>query len=154
MRDGDVYRWRWRDDARDADCGPYRSYHCCSQIAVVERGVLRDTFWHSSSDNKVLKPEDVTLDFQGNLKDFREVAPGYDQYFKRSDVIDMGHSNNYGGPVYVRRGAQRDAETMLDLIQDKRERAESEARMAQRCLEEMDRAKVLVKAGRLDDVWL
>jgi len=112
MREGDIYRWRWADPERDADCGPFRSYHCLSQLAVVRSGKLTDTYWPGTG-NHVLDPAKVTLTFIGNIADLVEIRAYDIPYYRREDIVDMRHANNSYGPIYLRKGAQKDADTML-----------------------------------------
>lgn len=154
MKEGDIYRWRWADKEKDADCGPYRSYHCCSQMAVVRNGKLVDTFWHGFSDNKVLDTNKVTLTLLGNTADLIEIRPCDVAYYRREDIVDMRHSNNSHGPIYLRKGAKKDAETMLELVRHRRECAEREIEFSKRRIEQCDKDEARIAAGKLDEVYL
>ena len=88
LQEGDIYRWRWADQAKDADCGPYRSYHCCSKLAVVRNGKLVDTFWYGS-DNKILDPAEVDLTLLGNVANLIEIRSYDIPYYRHADIVDM-----------------------------------------------------------------
>ena len=153
MREGDIYRWRWVDPAKDNDCGPYRSYHCCSQIAVFRNGRLTDTFWYGS-DNKVLDPAEVSLTLLGNVTELDEIRPYDIAYYRRDDIVDMRHSNNSHGPIYRRKGAQRDAATMLALIEHRIESSRREVEFANNRIVQLTRDAEKVRAGKLNEVYL
>ncbi len=154
MREGDIYRWRWADDARDRDCGPYRAYHCFSRIAVVENGLLCDTFWSfwSATGKKKLSPDSIVLTLLGNSNDMTKIREGEARYYRMNDIVNMRHSNDSRAPVYLKPGAKKDRDTMLDYIRYERERAESDARFAASKIESMDGFEKMVIAGNLDDV--
>jgi hypothetical protein len=50
LQEGDIYRWSYRDP--NTDNRSYGSYHCCSLIAVVKNGRLRDTYWADAGDGR------------------------------------------------------------------------------------------------------
>lgn len=154
IREGDIYRWRWRDEGRHADSGPYRSYHCKSRIAVVHGGQLYDTFWSGFSYEHRVDPEKVILTYEGNPAEMTQIQPYNVPYYRREDIVDLRHSNNSGAPVYLRAGATRNAEVMLAEIAYRRDRAEAEIRSHQHTIERLDEAKALTESGKLDEVWL
>ena len=149
MLEGDVYDWRWADDAKHADCGPYRSYHCFSRIAVVKDGLLCDTFWLPPGTK--LSPDAVVLTLLGNLNDMTEIRESDARYYHSKDIVDMRHSNNSRASVYLKSGAEKDRDTMLEYIRRERDQAESEACFAASKIERMDGLEEMVIAGNLDD---
>ena len=151
MRDGDIYRWRWADDARDQDCGPYRAYHCFSQIAVAENGRLCDTFWGGMSEG-ALNPEDVILTLLGNINDMTKIREYQARCYRSEDIVDMRHSNSTCAPIYLKPGAAKDPDTMLEYIRHERGQAEYEARYATEKIDRMDGLEQMVNSGNLDDV--
>lgn len=154
MRDGDVYHWRWKDDERDADCGPFRAYHCYSQIAVVKNGELCDTFWSDCSGAKVLDPSEIILDLRGNINDMSEIPEWEMPYYRPEAVVDMRHSNNSRAPIYLKAGAKRDAGVMLERVREKQREAERNIEFAQRRIKDMMEQERLILAGDLDAVYL
>lgn len=153
FREGDIYRWRWADPAKDADCAPYRSYHCYSQLAVVRNGCAVDTFWHGG-DNKALDPCEVELTLLGNVADLVEIRSYDVVYYRREDIVDMRHSNNSHGPIYRRKGAERDAETMLELIDYRIDTSKREIEYAKQRIEMLEKDRARVMAGDLKTVHL
>jgi len=153
LKEGDIYRWRWSDPALDSKCGPFEAYHCCSQMAVVRNGRLMDTFWHGF-DNKVLDPSKVILTLLGNTAELVEIRPCDIAYYRREDIVDMRHSNNSHGPIYRRKDAERDADTMLELIEHRIEQSRREIEFANRCIDQLTRDAENVRSGKLSEVYL
>lgn len=154
FREGDIFRWRWKNDVRHADNAPYRSYHCRSQIAVVRNGKLFDTFWGSPSYEHIISPDDVLLERQGNPEEMTKIHPADSHYYRREDLVDMRHSNNSRAPVYVKAGASRDPEVMAALVDYEIERRHSAIRSAQWDLERLADAKESIAAGKLDNLYI
>lgn len=154
LREGDIYRWRWADSTRDTDCGPFRSYHCRSQVAIFEDGHLHDTYWSSGGGDRWLDPAKVDLTLWANKADLTEISKHEVVYYRREDVVDLRHPNNSFGPVYVRTGARRDAATMLELIEDRLDQARREIEWAQRRIKELTQDAEKVRAGQLYEVYL
>lgn len=154
LREGDIYRWRWADQKKDADCGPYRSYHCKSQIAIVQDGHLHDTYWFGGGSERWINPRDVTLTFWANTADLTEINKHSVIYYRREDVVDLRHSNNSHGPVYLRNGAERDQVTMLKVIENRLDEARREIEWAQRRIEQLTKEADKVRAGNLSEVYL
>lgn len=152
---GQIYRWRWRDKARDADNAPYRSYHCKSQIAIVRGGLLLDTYWSdlTSSDRTVLDPQQVELTFYAD-ESWPTISRWQIPYYNPADVASMAHANNSRALIYLRPGAQRSKEAILEEIRSREKVAASEIRSAQWSLERLAEARKLADADRLDEVML
>lgn len=154
LREGDIFDWRWADDAIHAKGGSWGSYHCKSQRAVVKYGKLIDTYWFGGSENSVLKPENVTLTFLGNIADLDEISQWERPYYRSEDIIDMRHANNSSGPVYRRKGATKDTETIRAELAERRRQAEIDLRSAARRLADIAVHEHLLNEGRLDEVHL
>lgn len=153
MKEGDIYSWRWRDDDRHADCAPYRSYHCKSRLAVVRNGTLFDTYWFGYDQNSMLRPDDVILTLLGNASDMSKIRSWDVAYYKPADVVDMRHSNNSSGPIYLKSGATRDRNAMLTTAVARREEAISQRDSAAREIERMDEIVKLIEINALDKVY-
>ncbi|WP_299830621.1 hypothetical protein [uncultured Roseobacter sp.] len=150
MRDGDIYKWRWKDDQRDADCGLFGSYHCKSQLAICEGGRLFDTFWDlSPTDNSFLRQSDVVLTLLGNKNELTELKDN-PEYYRPEDLVCMKHSNSSGAPTYLKPGAVRDAATMLNLAQEKQDDAQRAIESAKRDLLRLQEAMEKIRTGDLD----
>lgn len=153
LRDGQIYRWRWADKARDSDNAPYRSYHCKSQIAVVKNGLLIDTFWFMAGSEYAVKPEEVELTFFAD-QSWEQIPSWKVPYYDREDVADTRHSNHSGAPIYLRPGAQRSQAAILQEIEYREQKAQSEIRSGQRTLERLTEARDMLSAGKIDEVSL
>ena len=95
MRDGDIYRWLWKDEAKRNDFGGFGAYHCYSQIAVAKAGRLFDTYW--SDHSKSLDPDQIELTLLGNSNEMTEIRQYDICYYDRADIVDTRHSNNSRG---------------------------------------------------------
>lgn len=154
LREGDVYRWSYREPGDDRS---YGRYHCCSMIAIVMKGLLRDTFWmigqNIPSDGRSFGSDQLdSLDLTrlGNLSDYEQAKEYNRDYYADADIMDLNHSNSSGGNFYVRKGAVRNAAKMLEVAKRKLERSESEERSAARRSEWLRDAIKQIEAGNLD----
>lgn len=145
--EGDIYFWRWKDTDR-ARTSPY---HCCSCIAVIESGFLRDTYWGNSSDGRNWTQEravaDLDLTFKGNLNDLEAIKSYELPYYEEADTVDMRHANSSHAEVYRRKGSQRSKARTLAHIQYAREKEESAKRMAEWALDRLAKVEASVLAG-------
>lgn len=152
--DGQVYRWRWADPAKDADSAPYRSYHCKSQIAVVKNGMLIDTFWSfGGTDNSVLRPEDVVLTLVAD-ESWPLLSPYEVRYYDATDYADTRHSNNSHAPIYKRPGAERSREAIAQEIAYLEEVVHRQIRSAEHSQRWLDAEKAKLLNGDLADISL
>lgn len=141
LREGDVYRWSYREPGDDRMWG---RYHCKSMIAIVKDGRLRDTYWQIggsfSSGSFSFGIDDLhrfNLKFLGNLSDL-DNRPEYDaDYYADEDIVNLNHSNSSKGNFYIRKDAQRSADKMLATAQNKIADAESKKRSAEATIERM-----------------
>lgn len=152
LREGDIYRWRWADPKRDAESGSWGSYHCKSQIAVVKNGLLFDTFWHGPEHT--LDAETVILTHWANTADLIEIRAYDILYYRREDIVDLRHSNNSLGPIYLRKGAERDAATMLELIQERLAESHGEIERARDRIKRLSEDAAKIHAGKINEVYL
>lgn len=151
LREGDVYRWRYRAPGDD---GAWGRYHCCSCIGVVRRCRLFDTFWQiggnfpqdarSFGESELYK---LKLTFLGNLSDFNGVNEGEADYYADSDIMDLNHSNSTRGNFYLRKGAARSAEKMLDVARRRMADAKRDEDNARDRARRMQEAITRIEAG-------
>jgi len=151
--DGQVYRWKWRDKKLDADCAPYRSYHCKSQIAVVNRGRLIDTFWGDMSSERAIDPAEVELTLWCD-ESWPKIRDYEIPYYDRADIADTRHSNGGREPIYLRPGASKSPAAIMAEIEARECKARDEIRWAERCLERLAAARALLSEGKIDEVSL
>jgi hypothetical protein len=140
LTEGDIYHWRYiePDDTRQ-----YGSYHCCSRIAIVNNGRLRDTFWQiglSFNDGRSFGVEDLgklELKRLANLSDLVSAKEYEADYYDDSDIFDLNHSNSTRGNFYLRKGAKRSRDKMLAVANQRYAEAESDFHTARRRMEEI-----------------
>lgn len=152
LREGDIFRWRWADPARDqpGDWGPY---HCYSRIARVRNGRLFDTYWQASGETEI-DPAKVTLEFVANAADLIDLRSGDIPYYRREDVVDLRHANSMRDNVFLRKGAKRDADAMMARLEELREQSNREIRFANERLEQLLRDEMRIAAGETEGIWL
>lgn len=152
LRDGDVYRWSYREPGDDRT---YGRYHCCSRIAVVYRGRLRDTFWQigTSFDNgRSFDESDLAkleLTFLANMDDLVKANEYEAVYYDDADIVDLNHSNSSRDNFYLRKGAARSQKKMLESAKYKLEQYLSEERMARNRAEVIRASIAKIEAGDL-----
>jgi hypothetical protein len=147
VRDGDIYFWAWKDTSER-----FMPYHCCACIAVVENGILRDTYWTGTSDNKVITSKVAALTYKGNVEDMRTIHESEIGYYLPEAVVDMRHPNDSRAPIYVKKDAARDAACMTELLQYRIERERSNISYAEFHIVELEGALKKVAAGKLEEV--
>lgn len=132
LKEGDVFRWSYSDP--NIQDRPWGSYHCCSRIAVVRGGMLRDTYW-IGGDNRSFGLDDLPrleLKRLGNLSEL-EPHMEYDaDYYDDADIVDLNHANSTRGNFYIRKGAVRSSAKMLATARSRLEQALSDERTAAR----------------------
>lgn len=162
-KDNDVFRWSYKSDIGNS----VSTYWCKSRIAVVRNGSLCDTYWmhygddgnwSGLSDGHWWTPaeaaERLELEYQGNLSDYDRIEDYRAKLYAPADILDMRHGNDPRRPLFLRKGAKKDAATMLAEVQYRIEKAESEARMAQWAIERLTEDKAKIERGELDAVLL
>jgi hypothetical protein len=149
--EGDVYRWHYRDPKTDNRS--WGDYHCCSRIAIVHGGRLRDTYWQigqSFSDGRSFGSDDMPkleLTRLGNLSEL-EKAPEYQaDYYDDADIVNLNHSNSTRGNFYLRKSAVRSQAKMLETSRYNLERSQEHERSAVRRSEELREAIIKIEAG-------
>ena len=156
MRDRDYFSWRWADDDKHGDSGPYRSYHCKSRRAISVAGRLYDTFWgDGSSDIGLLNLDNIHLVFLGNLGDMEPIRRSDAVCYRHDDLIDTAHSNNSGAPVFLKKGATRNRQVMLEYVNEQLDDSKRDYQYQIRRMAEL-RKKVfeIENSEVLDEVYL
>jgi hypothetical protein len=137
LREGDIYLWNYRDPTTDNRS--WGSYHCCSRIAVVTRGRLRDTYW-SSGDARSFGAEDLSkleLTRIGNFSELEQAKEYQADYYDDADIVNLNHANSTSGNFYLRKGAKRSQDKMLAVANQRYAEAESDFHTARRRMEEI-----------------
>lgn len=131
FKEGDVFRWSYKDHVKVLGDGCGMRYHCKSQVAVFRDGYLKDTFW--SHDGSVLNVDSVDLVYVENLNDF-EAKPYADlSEYEKGDILDLRHSNCTSRTMkFVRKGARKSSHLILKNAQDRLVEAQKEHARAYR----------------------
>jgi len=145
MKEGDIYFWEYIDTG---DQSYEMAYWCRSRKAIVKNGTLWDTYWSDHTRN--VPTENTTITFQGNIKDLEEIREYYIDYYKQDDVVDMRHPNSSNEKVYIKPGAKRCPIQMLELAKYRKEHYESNVRMAQQSVAQVDEIITRINQGDLD----
>lgn len=153
-RDGDIFSWRYKP-ARLETLKKYGDpYWCKSMIAVCYKGIPFDTYWGDGADGRAIHEDDVDLVLLGNLNDCTKIQ-AYDlPYYDSADVIDMRHPNSSSAPIYLKNGAKRSRDAMLEYATYKAERAQSDLQSAVSAIERWNAVIKQIESGEIDGVWL
>lgn len=130
LKEGDIYRWSYRELGDDRAWG---RYHCCSRIAIVRSGLLRDTYWSCGSEGRTFGPDDLDrldLTFIANMNDLVRAREYEADYYDEADIVDLNHSNSTRGNFYLRKGARRSRAKMLEVATRKLLQEQSNQRLA------------------------
>lgn len=149
LNEGDIFFWSYPDTGH---VSIFDRYHCKSRKAIVQNGMLIDTFWSSPSSEHRIDPDSVVLDFKGNLSTLEEIRAYEACYFRPEDIVDMRHSNQPRAKVYRRAEATRDVEVMRAEAARLTELCHAQIRRANSSLEWIERDLRLIDAGRSDEV--
>lgn len=118
----DVFNWRYTQSYIDELSSDRDLYWAKSKICIFDGAIFRDTFWGNdystcfSYDIKDIGTK-IEIIFLGNLDDYDNQGD-YSQledlikYYKKSDILNLNHSNSSRGNLYLKKGAIRD----LDII--------------------------------------
>jgi hypothetical protein len=154
LNEGDVFRWNYRDP--DADNHQYDGrYHCCSRIAIVRNGRLRDTYWmigdsFASDGTRTFGIDDlsrIALTHLGNMADLEKVPEYQSDYYADADIVDLNHANSSRGNFYLRKGAVRSQAKMLVVAKYKLEQSESAERSEALKSERLREAIAKIESG-------
>lgn len=153
LTEGDIYRWSYRGP--NVDDRAYGSYHCCSQIAIVHKGRLRDTFWQigmTFSDGRSFGIDDLPrldLKLVGNMADLVSAKEYEADYYDDADVVDLNHSNHTRGNFYLRKGAKRSPDKMIATARQRLAEAEADFHTAKRRMDEVVEIIDKLEAGQI-----
>lgn len=110
-KNGDYFRWDYTDEyvmSHSNECHAGTLYWCMARICVFQDGKYEDIYWGNSSNNKIVNPENVSLEFLGNINDYQEVRSKDDfKFYDSGDILDISHPNSMGDGCYVKKGAKR-----------------------------------------------
>lgn len=154
IKDGDIFFWSFKDEKRHMAPD---AYWAKSRYAIAQGGLLYDTFWSSSptcvhSYHTALDIWELKL--LGNLNDLEKKPEYYKDYYDNSDIVNINHSNSPKGNFYIRKGAERDKQKMIEIIKYKIESEESNIRMAKNTIKRLNEVLSEIDAGKaLDEIY-
>lgn len=147
FKEGDIYLWAFKKSEN------YLDYWCKSQIGVVRKGLLVDTYWNRLAFTKEKAEEKLNLEYLGNFSELTQSEEYLSDYYDSKDIVNLNHPNSTKGNFYIRNGAKRCPEKMKDVLQYKAETAEraskSEAEKAERLRKNI---ALIEQGGNLDDI--
>jgi hypothetical protein len=151
--DGDIFFWRWRDEDFEKN-----QYWCKSQIASFHSGHLFDTYWigglTGNRSDSVIPLDRVKLHYVANLSDLEKIRDDLRWYYAAESVVYLNHPNSPRGNVYIRSGAKRCPQAMLEYAREQQEGSRSDIRSAEHRLKMLDESIAKIKKGDLDNVWI
>lgn len=112
FKDGDIFRWRWKDSAR--------SMHCRSGICIAKDGRLHDTYWGDFHSREWVDLEQIEIQFMGNPAEMKEIPESEAMFYEYPDLVNMNHANNSRAPIYVKAGAGRSPVAMREYYERKK----------------------------------
>jgi hypothetical protein len=150
-RDGDIYFWRYREE-------PLRGYtlRCCARKAIVCDAILIDIYSAYIVDHKVsvyrgrrwsrtIAASLLDLEYKGNLDEFDAIADYNEPLYDEADILDLHPSSPK--QIFLRKGAVRSKDRMLERCRYLREKAESALRSAQRDVDRYAETGAKIEAG-------
>lgn len=157
IKEGDIFQWSYKDE-KSGDRGPYKRYHCKSQICVAKDGRLRDTYWNMSGYDDTWSYEEaqvsLRLVYVGNFADLDKSDERNEEFYDEADCVNLNHPNSSRGNFYLRKGAKRSRAKMLEMALHKKERAESEVRYRTQDVERLAETIDRINAGAdLSEIW-
>lgn len=133
-RENDIFRWSYKDRI---SIGKSHTdlYWCKSRIFIFRNGHFVDTYWHGSGDNSTFSMEriekDIDLEYLGNFDELERTDEWNQDYYEEKDIVNLNHPNSRKGNVYLRKGAQKSRDKMLEVATYNLEKAESKLRSAE-----------------------
>lgn len=152
IKHGDIFRWRYKDEKLE-HLGPWRRYHCKSQIAVAKGGLLIDTYWGGSASDSTHwtyaeAERQLNLTLLGNFADLDKRPEYHAAYYDAADIVDINHPNSSRGNFYVRKGAQRSRDKMRAVLAERIADAERDIASAQSRLDRHRQALSDTEGGK------
>ena len=108
FKNGDVFTWEYKKGG---------SYYGKSCIAICnDKGNLFDNYWTYQSYR--VEPEEVNLNFLGNLFDCEEVARTYAYQYNQEDYIDLQNPNNSCDTIFLKKGAKPSNDLIINKLEE------------------------------------
>ncbi len=154
----DIVFWSY-SEAKLFSLKGYSPYHCRSQIAVFNGERFVDTFWYGG-ENFSFGPEEIgsniVVEYVGNFADLDKQNSRLEylrQYYDSKDIVNLNHSNNTSGNLYLRKGAKRCLETMKKFLSGKIQSRERELEYLKQSLESDKKALQDLTQETIDSIY-
>ena len=136
MKNGDVFRWKFKDHEDYLKRNPSTAYWCMDQQCVYWEGIgLVDTYWsglsgqYLSSYARYVTEEEVDLEFVCNLDDVEVIHKSVvDEYDK---VYNLSHQKGCYSYFAVDKGVGKSKKAILEKKRSEIRQAEDEIRYLQ-----------------------
>ncbi len=138
MKEGDVYRWFYKDHSNYIQEHPSTAYWCMDNRCVVVDGQLYDTYWCywdkegvkvTGSNCKWIDPDKVDLEFICNINEIKYI----DKW--QLEDYDKVYNLSYQKGCYPLYAVDKDADVSKVAVRKKYENLLYEAYQKQRCAE-------------------
>ena len=149
LREGDIYKWYFKNDAEYRRNNPSTAYWCMDNLCVVKDGKLVDTYWDGvhlnkfSSGSAILDPEKVDLEFVCNLNDVEFIKEYQIENYDK--VYDLSYQKGYYKLFAIDKGAQVSKKALrakylreLEEAEYRKLRAEWDIERYRKAIEELD----------------
>jgi len=164
IKENDVYHFRYNNYESKKRHDPY---HCFDgQMVVVKNNdgglSLLDTYWSSKhngfktgggySRRKTLEEafSEGELKFICNLDDVEEINEHDTKYYSNEDVFDLSYQHHCYRFFVKKKGAERNAEKIINGIQDEIENEKYRIKSSERSIERLTETLKKVRSGDLN----
>lgn len=146
LRDGDVYRFSYNqatwERAKAGKMGHGDLHWCFDGQLIVRHGLLCDTYWGLTWGGDTGRTfslekaqEQGTLTFVCNVNDVEKIRPDEYELYADGDAFNLTHQHGCYKHYVKRRGARKDKERMVAVVNRKVREARSQVESALRDLE-------------------
>lgn len=139
MKEGDVYRWYYKNDAEYRQKSPSTAYWFMDNQCIVRNGELVDTYYDGvdlmrlSSNSNYLNPDKVDLEFICNVNDVEFIKKWQIEDYDK--IYNLSHQKGCYPCFAIDKGAQVSKKALHAKYQGLIEKAESTKRGAERDIE-------------------
>lgn len=141
MREGDVYRWYYKNDTLYRQKSPSTAYWCMDNQAVVHNGNLIDTYWLYMDKEQIVESSSclhldinkVDLEFVCNLNDVRFIDKWQTEDYDK--VYDLSYQKRCYPCYAIDKGAQISSKALRVKYSKLLEQAEYQKRSAEHDIE-------------------
>ena len=167
-RKGDIVYWSYtKEELKRKNHGNNNgtTYWCCSGIAVFNGERFVDTYWGGGdSMNKAFSIDDIEKsheirEYVGNFDELDKQsdytrASDLENYYKSEDIVNLNHSNNSRGNLYLRKGAKKDIGVIRDSLQYQKKNIEENLKYGAIKLKDIESTIENLTEENLDKVYL